>query len=88
MQRITAKSVENYLRTTYGECRHNPDALAKASRATAKAVGCSPIEMFKFMVDDEPIGGIYTHSYGFHTREGRAIRGIFEENYYSCLNQC
>ena len=25
---------------------------------------------------------------GFHTREGRAIRGIFEENYYSCLNQC
>lgn len=87
MQKLTSRGIESYLRTTYGECRHNASALEKASRITAKTVGCSPIEMFKFMVEDAPINGLYTHSYGFHTRQGRHLRSLFEENYYSFINQ-
>jgi hypothetical protein len=34
------------------------------------------------MVEQQPIPGLYTHSYGFNTREGRMIREEFEYFYY------
>lgn len=35
---------------------------------------------------NEPINNLYTHSYGFHTRQGRYIIELFKENYYKFLN--
>jgi len=35
-----------------------------------------PTDMFHFLIENEPVQGLYLHSYGFHTRTGR---GIIEE---------
>jgi len=37
--------------------------------------------IIKFMLGDIPLTGHYTHSYGFHTREGRVIRDFFSTKY-------
>lgn len=85
MQKLTSKGIESYLRTNYGECRHNPKAIAVACRKVASKIKCSPKDVFHFMVEDTPIPGMYTHSYGFHTRTGREIVHEFESFYYQSL---
>jgi len=35
---------------------------------------------------NQPIKNLYTHSYGFHTRQGRYIIELFKESYYKFLN--
>ena len=39
------------------------------------------MKVIKFMLGDLPISG-FTHSYGFHTREGRAMREFFGTKYH------
>ena len=38
------------------------------------------MKVIKFMLGDEPIG-CWSHSYGFHTRDGRAMREFFSVKY-------
>jgi hypothetical protein len=81
MKRLTAIGIERYLTETYGVVRHDVAKLMKASQSVAKRYGCKPIEVFHFMIEDEPIDGLYTHSYGFNTREGRHIKDEFTQKY-------
>ena len=81
MKRLTAIGIERYLIETYGVVRHDVAKLMKASQSVAKRYGCKPIEVFHFMIEDEPIDGLYTHSYGFNTREGRHIKDEFTQKY-------
>ena len=39
------------------------------------------IDILKFMIDDQPIPNLHTHSYGFHTRVGREVYGEFKYQY-------
>jgi len=39
-------------------------------------------DIIKLVFFNEPIANMYTHSYGFHTRQGRAIIEQFKELYY------
>lgn len=82
MKRVTAKGIERYLIENYGVCRHSPEAMSRACQETAKEWKCKPIEMFHFMVEQEPLPNHYTHSYGFNTALGREIREDFEANYH------
>lgn len=86
MQRLTPKGIKNYLTTNYGGCRHNSEAMAIACRKTAKNKPYSPKDVFHLVVENEPIVGQYTHSYGFHTANGRAIIETFESEYYEACN--
>ena len=81
MQRLTERGIERYLTERYGVVRHDVSKLMKASRAVAKRHGCKPIEVFHFMIENEPIDGLYTHSYGFNTRLGRHIKDEFTQKY-------
>ena len=64
------------------ELRHDVDALAFAAEKTANLFSdVEPMRVIKFMLGNEPIGS-FTHSYGFHTREGRAMREFFSTKYY------
>lgn len=85
MKNLTAKGIKNYLDSKYGTCRHNPSAMAKAARCVAKRFSCTPKEVFHLVVEDEPISGGYTHSYGFHTAQGREIINDFQDKYYYYL---
>jgi hypothetical protein len=82
MQRLTAKGIERYLTETYGECRHNPKAMAHAAKQVAKTLKCKPSEVFHFVIENEDIPGLYLKSYGFQTRDGREVIHQFESYYY------
>ena len=75
------KKILKYVENEGWELKHNVDALAFAAEKTANLFSdIEPMRVIKFMLGDVPIGG-FTHSYGFHTREGRAIREFFGTKY-------
>jgi hypothetical protein len=81
MKRLTASGIERYLTERYGVVRHDVVKLNKVSREVAKIYGCKPIEVFHFMIEDRPIDGLHTHSYGYNTRAGRYIKDLFTQKY-------
>ena len=75
------KEILKYVEDEGWKLRHNVDALAFAAEKTANLFSdIEPMRVIKFMLGDVPIGG-FTHSYGFHTREGRAMREFFGTKY-------
>jgi hypothetical protein len=62
-----------YLIDTYGESRHDCHSLKRACEIVAKQHSVDPTDMFHFLIENEPVQGLYLHSYGFHTRTGRGI---------------
>ena len=77
-----SEEIINYVENKGWELRHNVDALAFAAEKTANLFSdIEPMRVIKFMLGDEPIGG-FTHSYGFHTRDGRAMREFFGTKYH------
>ena len=77
-----SEEIINYVENKGWELRHDVDALAFAAKKTANLFSdIEPMRVIKFMLGNEPIGG-FTHSYGFHTRDGRAIREFFGTKYY------
>jgi len=81
MKNLTTKSAKEYILNEYGYIKHDIKKLVKASRTTAKQYNCSPLEIFFFMIENEPIKNLYTHSYGFNTAGGREIKETFKNNY-------
>tara|TARA_R110002167_G_scaffold258567_1_gene465122 strand:+ start:447 stop:698 length:252 start_codon:yes stop_codon:yes gene_type:complete len=82
MKYLTENNINNYLINNYGYNKHNTNKLLKASRETAKQYKVKSIDIFFFMIENEPIKGIHTHSYGFNTSEGREVKNTFK-NYYN-----
>ena len=80
---MTGKEIEKYIMKDLGFIpRHNMEALSIAAKRTANLFeDVEPKRVIEFMLDDKPIGACYTHSYGFHTREGRAMREFFTKIY-------
>ncbi len=81
MKNLTIKAAKEYIINEYGYLQHDIKQLVNASRITAKKYNCSPIDMFFFMIENEPIEKLFTHSYGFNTRTGREIKQTFKNNY-------
>ena len=61
--------------------RHDPEMLLEAATETGAAFDLDPYQVLRFMVENQPMTG--THSYGFHTPYGRAIREHFSFIYGS-----
>jgi len=80
---ITAEQIENYI-TTQLECkpRHNVEALAVAINHIADEVDYSPWELMRLLLENKPIDALHTHSYGFHTANGRSIIEAMQNTYY------
>ena len=75
------KEILKYVKDEGWELSHDVDALAFAAEKTANLFSdVEPMKVIKFMLGDEPIGH-FTHSYGFHTRDGRAMREFFGTKY-------
>jgi len=83
MKNLTVKTATEAIRKeAHQEPRHNMAALVKACRKTAKGIPASPVEVFRLLVFNEPISGLYTHSYGFHTGTGRHLIDTTISHYY------
>ena len=73
---MTSKDIQDYIEVDLGkDMRHDPEMLLEATQETASTFGLDEWKVLRFMIADEPMLG--THSYGFHTRYGRAIRENF-----------
>ena len=73
---MTSKDIQDYIEIDLGQdMRHDPCMLLEAPEETAHAFELDPYDVLRFMLANEPLAG--THSYGFHTRYGRAIREHF-----------
>jgi len=78
---MTSKDIQNYIEVDLGQpMRHDPEMLLEATQETASEFELDEWSVLRFMLADEPIG--YSHSYGFHTRYGRAIRDHFSFIYH------
>ena len=75
-------------RTSEG-IRHCPEAIAAACNDIANeyadtdfAKAADALDYLRLLFFNDPIKGMFTHSYGFHTRTGRAIIEQLKSRYY------
>ena len=80
---MTGKEIKNYLTKTYGECRHDEYAMADAINQTLQDMDYdNGWDLFHLLVENTPIPHLHTHSYGFHTQNGRGIIEKILSYYY------
>ena len=79
---MTATEITNYLVNEYGECRHDVYAMAEAINDVAKEIDANEWDLFHLLVENKPINSLMTHSYGFHTANGRNIIETIKSKYY------
>ena len=86
MEKLTVKNATQYIKEHYGKPRQNMAHLVKACKQTAKNNRLDPIDIFFLLIENKPVPGAHTHSYGFHTAAGRHLIETTKNNYYN-LNQ-
>ena len=80
---MTGKEVRDYIENELGcETVHEVDALASAIEYTAAELNHCEFELMELLLHNKPIDAIHTHSYGFHTANGREIINQLQEKYY------
>jgi len=80
---MTGEQVRNYIENELGcEPVHEVDALASAIEDMAAELDHCEFELMELLLHNKPIDAIHTHSYGFHTANGRHIIETIKEKYY------
>ena len=84
---MTAEQIENYI-TTQLECkpRHDCEALAEAINHIAEEVDHDAFELMRLLIENKPIDALHTHSYGFHTANGRSLIEGMQNKYYEYVD--
>jgi len=80
---MTGKQVKKYFKDELKmKPRHNVNALADAITDMAYELDHDECELLYLLLENRPIDSLYTHSYGFHTANGRHIIESIKEKYY------
>ncbi len=80
---MTGKQVHKYITKELGYTpRHDVDALACAVNDMAAELEYDAFELLELLLTNKPIVDLHTHSYGFHTRNGRYIIEKMQAYYY------
>ena len=80
---MTAKQVEGYIKYTLQKTpRHDCHALAMAITDISLDMDYDECELLYLLLENRPIDALHTHSYGFHTANGRGIIERIKEYYY------
>tara|TARA_R110002050_G_scaffold109094_2_gene220139 strand:- start:457 stop:714 length:258 start_codon:yes stop_codon:yes gene_type:complete len=80
---MTGKQVEGYIKYNLQmKPRHNVDALASAVTDMAEELEYDAFELLQLLIENKPIDAIHTHSYGFHTANGRHIIESIQQKYH------
>ena len=62
--------------------RHNCKSLAKAINDISRELEFDSFRIMQLWLEDKPIEALHTHSYGFHTANGREIINRLTNKYY------
>ena len=80
---ITSEQIENYIvNELNSKPKHNLEAVAVAINHIADEVEYDPFALMQLLLENKPIDALHTHSYGFHTRNGRSIIEAMQNTYY------
>ena len=80
---MTGEQVRKYIENELGcEPVHDVDALASAIEEMAEEIDANERELMELLLNNKPINSLMTHSYGFHTGNGRGIINSLTERYY------
>ena len=81
---MTKNQVEMYIRTDLDSTpRHDCKALASAINEVAKEVKHDGYALMELLLCNIPIPELHTHSYGFHTANGRGLIESMQHAYNS-----
>ena len=71
---MTGEQIENYIINELdSKPRHNCEALAEAINHIAGEVDYDAFALMQLLLENKPIDALHTHSYGFHTANGRSL---------------
>ena len=80
---MVGKEVKKYIREDLGYIpRHDCEALAAAITEMAEEIDANERELMELLLNNKPINSLMTHSYAFHTRNGRTIINNLKGKYY------
>ena len=80
---MTGKQVKVYIKYNLQMTpRHDCDALAQAVTDMAEELEYDEAELLYLLLENRPINALHTHSYGFHTANGRNIIETIKAKYY------
>lgn len=79
---ITLKYIRNHFESEGYEPRHSFHGLKYACNKLAKEHEISAKGLFHLLIENRPMQGLHTHSYGFHTAEGRYLIDTLKHYYY------
>jgi len=88
MKLITSKQVEKYISSrTDKKIRHCTEGLAEACNRGAYAFQHdNALDLLKLLCFNDYIPSLHTHSYSFHTANGRNIIQTLQSYYYEEIN--
>ena len=94
MKRLTSKKVKDYMSyRTPDELTHCSktiaiicNKMAEDNYSTHFAKAPDALDYMRLLFFNDPIPQLHTHSYGFHTRTGRAIIEQLKALYYEYTN--
>ena len=85
---MTREQIEKYIRNELGsEPRHDCQALAEAINEIAEEVNFDSYRLMQLLLENRPISALHTHSYGFHTANGRSLIEGMQNKYYEYGNK-
>ena len=84
---ITLKYIRKHFKDNGYEPRHCFKGLKSAANRLAREKNIDPISLFHLLIENKPIKGCHTHSYGFHTANGRFLIETLQSYYYQYTNK-
>ena len=80
---MTGKEVEKYIMKDLGFTpRHDCEALSTAITEMDEVIDDNERDLMELLLNNKPINSLMTHSYWFHTRNGRTIINNLKGKYY------
>ena len=81
MKKITIKAIRKYFVDEGFKLRHDPASIKRAVNELSKELDFDAYSIFLLLIENKPIDELHTHSYGFHTANGRYIVDKFTSLY-------
>jgi len=81
MKKITLKVIRQYFKVMGFTPRHNLTAIKKAINKLNEEIQTDAYDLLLLILQNKPIDGLHTHSYGFHTSNGRYMIETFKDYY-------
>lgn len=86
-QKTTIKALKNYFsKELKMKPVHNLHSCKYAFNELNKELNTNINELIYLIFENKEISNLYTHSYGFHTGNGRYIINTFQSLYYNYNN--